>query len=127
MTFPDIEITALDSINKKINAVENIKTKLGLKNLKTICCRAEKITGEYDVITSRAVAPLKKLLGYAMPSLKNEGYFVVYKSVRTDDEISDAQSELKKYCAKIIDIIEYSLPLDENYIRKLVVVKKNAS
>jgi 16S rRNA (guanine527-N7)-methyltransferase len=91
--------------------------------LHTICERAENIKNKkYDFITSRAVASLKVLIPYAMPLLKNNGYFVVYKSLKAKEEISDAQNVIKKYNAKILNIIEYDLPLTENYTRNLVVI-----
>lgn len=124
ITYPEIEVTALDSIKKKLRAIDNIKEKLQIKNLNTLCERAENIKGEYDLITSRAVAPLKVLLNYAMPLLKKDGYFIAFKSVKSDEEIKDAQKELKKHKAKIVDIIEYELPLTENHIRKLIVISK---
>ena len=122
LTYPDIEVTALDSIRKKLNAIENIKAELGIKNLKTLCERAENINGQYDIITSRAVAPLRVILNYAMPLLKKNGYFIAYKSVKTDEEIKDAQKELKKYNAKVVDIIKYDLPLEENHTRNLIII-----
>ena len=124
LTYPNIEITALDSIRKKINAIEDIKKELKIQNLKTICDRAENLKEKYELITSRAVAPLKVILNYAMPLLKNGGYFIAYKSLKTDEEISDSQKEFKKYKAKVIDIIEYQLPLKENHTRKLIIISR---
>ena len=122
ITYPQIHVTALDSIRKKINAIENIKQKLEIKNLTTICERAENIKNKYDIITSRAVAKLDKICDYALPLLKKDSYFIAYKSLKTSEEIADAQKILKKYNAKIIDIIEYKLPLQENYTRNLVII-----
>ena len=122
LTYKNIEVTALDSIQKKLRAIENIKAELDIKNLKTLCERAENINGKYDIITSRAVAPLKVILNYAMPLLKKNGYFIAYKSIKTDEEIKDAQKELKKYNAKVIDIIKYDLPLEENHTRNLIII-----
>lgn len=123
LCYPEIEVYALDSIRKKINAIENLKSELAIKNLHTICDRAENVCEKYDLITSRAVAPMSKILEYAMPLLKKDGYFIAYKSVRAEDEIKDAQGVLKKYNAKICDVIEYELPLEENFTRKLVVTR----
>ncbi|MBO6087167.1 16S rRNA (guanine(527)-N(7))-methyltransferase RsmG [bacterium] len=125
LSYPEIEVYALDSIRKKINAIENIKSELDIKNLHTICNRAENISGEYDLVTSRAVAPIKVIAGYALPLLKNDGYFVAYKSVKAQEEIVDAKNILKKYNAKVVDIIQYDLPLEENYTRNLIVIAKN--
>ena len=124
LTYPQIEVFALDSIRKKINAIENIKQQLRIKNLHPICDRAEKIKDKFDLITSRAVAPLKVISVYALPLLKNNGYFIAYKSRRTNDEMEDAKNILKKYQAKIINIIEYKLPLTEDYTRNLIVIQK---
>ncbi len=124
LTYPQIEVYALDSIRKKINAIESIKQKLKIDNLHTICERAEKLNEKYDFITSRAVAPLKVIAGYALPLLKKEGYFIAYKSKKMSEEIDEAKNILRKYQVKIVDIIEYSLPLEEIHTRNLIIIKK---
>lgn len=124
LAYPDIEVFALDSIRKKINAIENIKAVLNIQNLHTICDRAENIKDKFDIITSRAVAPLKIITGYAMPLLNKNGYFVAYKSIRTEEEIKDAKNVLKKYNAQITDILKYDLPLEENHTRNLIIINK---
>ena len=124
LTYSDIEVTALDSIRKKINAIENIKSELNIQNLNTICDRAENIKKLFDTVTSRAVASLDKISTYALPLLKKGGYFIAYKSRKTPEEIADAEKVLKKFNAEIIDIIEYQLPLEENFTRNLIVIKR---
>lgn len=124
LAYPDIEVFALDSIRKKINAIKNIKAALNIQNLHTICERAENIKDKFDIVTSRAVAPLKIITGYAMPLLNKNGYFVAYKSIRTEEEIKDAKNVLKKYNAQITDIIKYDLPLEENHTRNLIIINK---
>ena len=124
LVYPELEVTALDSIRKKINSIENIKQQLGIKNLHTICDRVENITGMFDIVTSRAVASLDKIVDYALPKLKKDGYFVAYKSRKVQEEIDGAQKSLKKYNAEVIDVIEYDLPLDENHTRNLVIIRK---
>ena len=123
LTYPDLKVTAPDSIRKKINAIENIKQELNIQNLTTICNRAENLAEKFDIITSRAVASLDKICAYALPLLKKDGYFIAYKSRKTPEEIADAEKILKKYHAKIIDIIEYKLPLEENFTRNLIIIK----
>ncbi len=124
IAHPEIEVYALDSIRKKINAIENIKADLKLKNLHTICDRAENIKEKFDIVTCRAVAPLKVILEYAIPHLKQDGNFIAYKSLKVNDEIEDAKEVLKKYKCRIVDVIEYDLPLKENYTRNLVLIQK---
>ena len=65
--YPELRVSALDSIRKKIVAIENIVQDLELKNVKTICERAEKIDRKFDFVTSRAVAELDEISVYALP------------------------------------------------------------
>lgn len=123
--YPKLQVTALDSIRKKINAVTEIKNQLGLTNLTPICERVENIHPKFDFVTSRAVAAMEKLIPYAIPRLKNNGYFITYKSVKVQEELEKADNILKKYQSKVIDIITYDLPLSENYTRNLVVIQKS--
>ena len=123
--YPELEVFALDSIHKKINAILEIKNLLHIKNLNTICNRAENIApNKFDFITSRAVAALKILVPYAIPLLDQNGYFIAYKSLKVQEEISDAKPVLKKFNAEVSDLIEYNVPLTVNHTRNLVVIKK---
>ncbi len=124
MTYNDIKVTALDSIGKKINAVNSIKEKLSLSNLYPVCMRVENLDEKFDVVTSRAVSSLKNICEYALPKLYKGGYFVAYKSRKTPDEIDEAKNVLKKYNAKIIEIIDYELPVEEDLSRNLIVIKR---
>ncbi len=124
ITYPHLKVTALDSIAKKIRAVQTIKDKLNIENLEPICTRVENLDSKFDMVTSRAVSSLKNICEYALPKLKKGGYFVAYKSRKTPQEIKEANSILKKYNSKIVDIIEYSLPLEENHERNLIVILK---
>lgn len=122
--YPQIQVTGIDSIQKKIRAISEIATDLKLKNFQTICDRVENIKDKkYDLITSRAVAKLEMIVQYAMPLLKKSGYLVVYKSKTAQEEIQQAEKILKKFKAKVIDVIEYKLPLEEIFERNLVIIK----
>lgn len=125
INYPELNVTALDSINKKLKAIENIKSALGLSNLSTLNTRAENLDDKFDIVTMRAVGRLNKIVNYALPLTKKGGYFVAYKSKSVNDEICEAQKDISRLGGKIIDIIEYRLPTDEIYERNLVVIKKN--
>ncbi len=123
--FSEISVTGIDSIQKKVNAVTNIAEKLELKNIKFIRDRVENLKGqEFDIITSRAVAQTSLLIEYAYPLLKKGGYLVLYKSKTVDEEIESAKPLIRKLHLKIHDIIEYSLPLDDNFNRCLLILQK---
>lgn len=125
LAYPEIEVTAMDSIRKKINAISTIKNELKIHNLTPLCGRVETLDKKFDIITSRAVANLGKIVEYAIPRLKKDGYFIAYKSVKAQEEIEEAKPALKKHKAKVIDIIKYDLPLEENHTRNLVVIAIN--
>ena len=78
----------------------------------------------YDYITTRAVAPMDVVLKYALPILKSGGYFVAYKSKKALDELKEAEKTFKVFGAKLHNIIEYQLPLEEVYERNLIIVRK---
>lgn len=120
---PNINVLGVDSIQKKIKAISNIKQALNIKNLDVTCQRIENIKhAQYDIVTSRAVAELSKILEYGLPLLKQGGYFIAYKSKKIFDELNRAEQTMKKYNAKMSDIIEYTLPLDIIYKRYLIVI-----
>ena len=123
--FPKMSVTGVDSIRKKINSVNEIKEKLNIGNLDLICSRAENLKDKYDIVLSRAVAELGKIIEYGFPLLQDKGYFVAYKSKKALAEIDSAKNILKRFDAKVVDIIEYTLPLEEIYERNLIVIKRN--
>lgn len=123
LSNPKIQITALDSISKKIRAVQMFKDKLDIKNLSPVCERVENYNKKFDVVTSRAVASLDKICEYAFPRLNKGGYVVTFKSKKALEEIHLAENVLKKNNAKVIDIINYDLPLEEKIDRCLIVIK----
>ncbi len=125
MEFSDFKITGIDSIRKKIASVSEIKDKLRLSNLELICDRVENLKNrKFDIVISRAVGDLSKILDYGSPLLKKDGYFIAYKSRKTEEEIITAQKALDKNGLEIVDIIKYTLPLEEVYERNLVCIKK---
>lgn len=123
LTYPEIKVTALDSIAKKIRAVNAMKLKLNIQNLEPLCSRVENLDGKFDIVTSRAVSALKTICEYALPKLNKNGYFVAYKSKKYMEEIDDAASVLKKYKFEIADVLEYDLPIEEKPVRNLIIIK----
>ena len=125
IAYPNIQVVGIDSIRKKILAIDEFAKTLELKNFTAICDRVENLKDpKFDIITSRAVAKLEQIVRYALPILEKNGYLVVYKSILVQDEIKDAEKVMKKFRAKVVDIIEYQLKTDEDiFERNLVVIK----
>lgn len=126
IAFNEINITCIDSINKKINFIKSAVEELNIKNLKPVCSRIEdlKAKNEFDIVTSRAMADLREILEYAIPFLKTNGYFIAYKSLKADIELQNAKNALKVLNTELINKIEYSLPLETNNTRVLLIFKK---
>ncbi len=126
--YPETEIFAVDSTSKKINCIKEIKISLDLKNLKPKVCRIEELPANFkenfDVVTTRALGNLNLILEYAIPYLKTDGYFVAYKSADSENELKKAKNALKILETKLIDVIDYKLPLEEDFNRKLLVFQK---
>ena len=128
LAFSNLKVVGVDSIGKKIKFINEIATELNLKNLNGIVSRTEelpqKMRDSFDLVTSRAVAPLNIILEYAIPYLKINGYFIAYKSKIVNEEIEQAQNALNVLNCKIEKIIDYKLPLEDNFDRNLVIIKK---
>lgn len=126
VVYDRINVTAVDSIAKKVRFLELAKEKLELMNYTPICDRVEnlhnKFKNSFDLVTSRAVADLSKIIEYSYPFLKKNGFIVAYKSKNADNEINDANKITEKYKLKLADKLYYSLEDSEE--RCLVVLKK---
>lgn len=119
--FPNIKITLIDSLQKRINYLNEVINELKLNDIEAIHTRGENFQGKYDVVTSRAVANIEKLVNYTMHLVDKDGIFVAMKAEVDKELTSKVYKELnKKY--QIIDIHKFLLP-KENSHRSLVVIK----
>ena len=121
----DLDITMLDSVNKKTNFCNMVIEKLGLKNIVAVHTRIEdfayKNFEKFDICTSRAVANMQTLLEYALPLVKVGGICVLYKSQKLEEELSLSKNALHILGGKIEKIQKYILDGNE---RNVVVIKK---
>lgn len=128
IVFPNLEVTLLDSNNKKIEFLNKCIKLLDLKNVKTVYERAEKYTSchreEYDYVTSRAVAELRILIELNTPALKVNGLFIAMKA-NIDEELSSSQNTLKKLNCTIDKKLEFNLPNNAGH-RTILTIKKNS-
>ena len=126
IVFPSLQVTLLDSNNKKTTFLKECVNLLDLKNVEVITSRAEEYTKvhreEYDVVTSRAVSNLRILLELNLPSIKVGGYFLAMKG-NALQELEEAKNALKKLNSKIEEQQEFELPLEAGH-RTLIKIKK---
>ncbi len=125
--FPEINLTLLDSNNKKIKFLEYIINKLELKKINLVNERAEdyimKKRNAFDIVVSRAVANLRVLVELSLPYLKINGLFIAMKA-NCIDELKESENTIKFLNSKIDDIKKIFLP-KENSLRTLIVIKRN--
>ena len=126
IVFPNLKITLLDSMNKRISYLNEIIKELDLKDIDTVCSRAEdyalKNREKYDIVVCRAVAHLEILVEITLPLVKVNGYFIAMKS-NANEEIALARKKILVLDSKIIEILSFKLPF-ENSIRTLIKIQK---
>lgn len=129
IAYPNLKITLLDSLNKRIQFLNEVIQKLQLEEITTIHGRAEDYSKreeyreKFDLCVSRAVANLSTLSEYCLPYVKKGGYFVSYKSEKVSEEIIIAEHAIKILGGIIDRQVEFYLPKSDIY-RNLFVIKK---
>ena len=129
IAYPSLKVTLLDSLNKRINFLNEVMSQLGLTGIESIHGRAEdyakqgKLREEFDLCVSRAVANLSTLSEYCLPYVKVGGEFISYKSEKMEEEMSLAKKAISILGGKFEKCKEFYLPESDIY-RNLVVIKK---
>jgi len=135
IAFPNINITLLDSLNKRIDFLNEVIYKLDLNDSGSIHAfhgRAEEYIKEnnkrefFDIVVSRAVASLSILSEYCIPYVKIDGYFIPYKSNLVEEEIELSTNALSILGANIEETVSFNLPGTDNS-RSLIKIKKTHS
>lgn len=126
---PDKRITLLDSLNKRINFLNEVCNELEINNVKTYHDRAEDfahnldIREKYDVAISRAVANMTTLVEYLLPFVKVGGVCICMKGSEINEELDKAKFAIKELGGKIENIENFNLP-DSDIERNIIVIKK---
>lgn len=129
IAFPHLKITLLDSLNKRINFLNEVIEVLGLQNVETCHGRAEdfghrkEYREQYDLCASRAVANLSTLTEYCLPFVKVGGQFVSYKSGNVDNELKESSKAIKILGGEAGKVCSFVLP-GTDFARTLVPIKK---
>lgn len=113
---PAWEMTLLDSLHKRITFLEEVIRELGLEKISAIHGRAEELGRQatyretYDLVVSRAVAPLPTLAEYCVPFVKQGGYFLAMKGSAGEEERDEAQNAMTTLGASYVRTLEVALP-----------------
>ncbi|ARU60894.1 16S rRNA (guanine(527)-N(7))-methyltransferase RsmG [Tumebacillus avium] len=125
----ELQVTVLDSLNKRIGFLNELGAALGVKSFKAVHGRAEDFAkpdqwrGQYDQVTARAVARLNVLLELCLPYVKTGGHFFAMKGPDADNEVSEAKKALDILGGRVVDVIKTALPVEEGE-RNIIVVEK---
>ena len=125
----DINMTLMDSLNKRITFLNEIINKLGLKKINAIHSRAEELAKmpehreKYDIAVSRAVANLSTLSEYMIPFVKVGGKCICMKGSNIEEELETAKNAIKELGGEIEKVINFKLPDSDNE-RNIIIIKK---
>ena len=129
IAFPNLKVTLLDSLAKRIKFLDEVILQLGLTDIETIHGRAEdfakpdKKREKYDLCVSRAVANMTTLSEYCLPFVKEGGRFISYKSEKLTEELQTASKAINILGGQVDTQVEFYLP-DADIYRNLFVIKK---
>lgn len=129
IAFPNLNITLLDSLNKRIGFLNEVIKQLSLKNIEVVHGRAEdygrnkEYREQYDYCVSRAVSNLSTLSEYCMPYVKIGGTFISYKSGKIDEELKESKGALKLLGGRLEQVVTFVLPKTD-VERTLVMIQK---
>ncbi len=127
---PDISLTLLDSLNKRLTFLEEVTHALGLSDTKTVHARAEEgakvkspLRESFDCATARAVASLSVLSEYCLPYVKVGGVFLSYKGGDVEEECKMAKNAVCTLGGEISEILKYTIP-ETDITHSIVVIQK---
>ena len=125
----NLEITLVDSLNKRLIFLEEVIKELRLTNVKLVHSRAEEFgqnkmyREKFDIATSRAVANLSTLSEYLIPLVKINGNIISMKATQAEEEIEQAKNAIKELGGKINKIKEFNLP-QSDIGRTIILISK---
>lgn len=129
IAFPNLKLTLLDSLGKRVKFLNEVINRLGLKNIEAIHGRAEDfakpdmLREHFDICVSRAVANLSVLSEYCIPYVKVGGFFISYKSEKIAEEMNASKHAVTLLGGELFAQKEFVLPNSDIY-RNLFMIKK---
>ena len=126
---PSLDVTLLDSLNKRLDWLNEVCISLGLTGIRTVHARAEEKSGDpafregFDIVTSRAVANLQMLAELCLPYVKVGGTFLAMKSVDSGEELEAAQKAISTLGGQVSEVKDYAIP-GTDVRHRLILIKK---
>ncbi|PFP14761.1 16S rRNA (guanine(527)-N(7))-methyltransferase RsmG [Bacillus sp. AFS073361] len=129
IVYPHIEVTIVDSLNKRISFLNHLAKELNLENVHFIHDRAEtfgvnpEFRETFDVVTARAVARMSVLSEFCLPLVKVGGHFIAMKAAHAKDELGMGQKAITTLGGKLEEMFTFTLPMEESE-RNILIIKK---
>lgn len=129
IVYPDIKLTLLDSLNKRLVFLSDVVEELQLKNVSIVHARAEEgarkkeLREKYDIATARAVSRLSTLVEYCLPFVRVGGSFISYKASKAPEEIEEAQNAIKILGGQVKKTVDFKIG-NEEMSRYLIQIDK---
>lgn len=129
IVFPDLKVTIVDSLNKRITFLNTLVETLGLKDVQCFHDRAETFgqnkdfRASFDVVTARAVAKLSVLSEFCMPLVKKQGYFLALKAAHTEVELEEAKKAIAILGGKVEGDVSFDLPYEGGNRHVVTILK----
>ncbi|WP_462410042.1 16S rRNA (guanine(527)-N(7))-methyltransferase RsmG [Neobacillus sp. Marseille-QA0830] len=129
IVFPQIKVTIVDSLNKRIHFLDHLADVLELEDVEFVHDRAEtfgvnpKYRETYDVVTARAVARMSVLSELCLPLVKPGGHFVALKAINAEEELTAAKKAVTTLGGKLENKFTFTLPI-ENFERTVILIHK---
>ncbi|MBH0164641.1 16S rRNA (guanine(527)-N(7))-methyltransferase RsmG [Fictibacillus sp. 7GRE50] len=129
IAFPEIKLTVVDSLNKRIGFLQHVVDELGLEDVSLYHDRAETFAHRpefrqtFDLVTARAVARLSVLSELCLPLVKIGGHFLGMKGANLPEEVRDGEKAVKLLGGRVKDIHSFVLPIEESE-RNIIVIDK---
>ncbi|WP_066249130.1 16S rRNA (guanine(527)-N(7))-methyltransferase RsmG [Neobacillus drentensis] len=129
IVFPHIEVTIVDSLNKRISFLNHLAKVLKLENVHFIHDRAETFgvnplyRESFDVVTARAVARMSVLSELCLPLVKAGGHFIAMKAAHANDELEVGQKAITTLGGRLEAMQTFTLPMEESE-RNILIIKK---
>lgn len=127
IAFPNLHVTLVDSLNKRILFLQDVINELGLEKIEAVHARAEELgkkkdyREQFDIVVSRAVANLASLGEYCIPFVKLGGQFISYKSGEIEEEVKNAKNAVFLLGGKVKEVYKFDLYEQK---RSFVVIEK---
>lgn len=123
---PDLRVTLVEPLLRRTTFLDEMVAALALENVVVVRARAEELHDResFDVVTSRAVAPMERLARWSLPLVRSGGLFLAMKGSSVQAELDAASSVIHRCRGRVVDVVELGAEMLDHPVRVVRVVKE---